>query len=138
VVGGSITALGPYVPFTWVGSAIFVVGSGMIYTLKVNSSAGMWIGYQILAGAGAGACVQIPFIAVQVVLNKKDMPSGNAVAIFFNSLGGAFSISTEYFFEHPHQTDPTVRQKCRPGDHHRCWSHKHPICHFISRIAWRS
>jgi hypothetical protein len=93
VVGGSITALGPYVPFTWVGSAIFVVGSGMIYTLKVNSSAGMWIGYQILAGAGAGACVQIPFIAVQVVLNKKDMPSGNAVAIFFNSLGGAFSIS---------------------------------------------
>jgi Na+/melibiose symporter-like transporter len=93
VVGGSITALGPYVPFTWIGSALFVVGSGMIYTLKVNSGAGMWIGYQILAGAGAGACVQIPFIAVQVVLNKKDMPSGNAVAIFFNSLGGAMSIS---------------------------------------------
>jgi hypothetical protein len=93
VVGGSITALGPYVPFTWIGSVIFVVGSGMIYTLKVNSGAGMWIGYQILAGAGAGACVQIPFIAVQVVLSKKDMPSGNAVAIFFNSLGGAISIS---------------------------------------------
>lgn len=93
VVGGSITALGPYVPFTWIGSIIFVIGSGMIYTLKVNSSAGMWIGYQILAGTGAGACVQIPFIAVQVVLNKKDMPSGNAVAIFFNSLGGAISIS---------------------------------------------
>lgn len=93
VVGGSITALGPYVPFTWVGSAIFVVGSGMLYTLKVNSSAGLWIGYQILAGVGAGACVQIPFIAVQVVLSKKDMPSGNAVAIFFNTLGGAISIS---------------------------------------------
>jgi len=93
VVGGSITALGLYVPFTWLGSVIFVVGSGMIYTLKVNSSPGMWIGYQILAGAGAGACVQVPFIAVQVVLNKKDMPSGNAIAIFFNSLGGAISIS---------------------------------------------
>lgn len=93
MVGGSITALGPYVPFTWLGSIIFVVGSGMIYTLKVNSSPGMWIGYQILAGIGAGACVQIPFIAVQVVLNKQDMPSGNAVAIFFNSLGGAISIS---------------------------------------------
>jgi hypothetical protein len=93
VVGGCITALGPYVPFTYAGAAIFAVGSGMIYTLKVNSNAGMWIGYQILAGAGAGACVQIPFIAVQVVLNKKDMPSGNAVAIFFNSLGGAISIS---------------------------------------------
>lgn len=93
VVGGSITALGPYVPFTWAGSAIFAVGCGMLYTLKVSSGAAAWIGYQILAGIGAGACVQIPFIAVQVVLNKKDMPTGNAVAIFFNSLGGAVAIS---------------------------------------------
>ena len=92
-VGGSITAIGPYKPFLIGGSAVFCVGSGMIYTLKVNSGAGMWIGYQILAGAGAGACVQIPFIAVQVVLSKKDMPVGNAIAIFFNSLGGALAIS---------------------------------------------
>jgi hypothetical protein len=35
----------------------------------------------------------VPFIAVQVVLDAKDMPSGNAVAFFFNSLGGALSIS---------------------------------------------
>lgn len=93
MVGGSVTVLGPYVPFTWFGSAIFAVGSGMLFTLEVSSSAGLWIGYQILAGFGAGACVQIPFIAVQVVLNKKDIPVGNAVAIFFNSLGGAISIS---------------------------------------------
>ena len=93
VVGGSITIIGPYKPFLIAGSAVFAVGAGMIYTLKVNSGAGMWIGYQILAGGGSGACVQIPFIAVQVVLNKKDMPVGNAVAIFFNSLGGALSIS---------------------------------------------
>ena len=93
VVGGSITALGPYVPFTWAGSIIFALGCGMLYTLKVTSSAAAWIGYQILAGVGAGACVQIPFVAVQVVLSKKDMPTGNAVAIFFNSLGGAVAIS---------------------------------------------
>lgn len=92
-VGGFITTVGVYVPFTWVGSAIFTIGAGMLYSLKVHSSAGQWIGYQILAGAGAGMCVQIPFIAVQVVLSKKDMPVGNAVAIFFNSLGGAISIS---------------------------------------------
>lgn len=92
-VGGFVTVVGLYVPFTWVGSAIFTVGSGLIYTLKVTSSASTWIGYQILAGVGAGMCVQIPFIAVQVVLDKKDMPVGNAVAIFFNSLGGAISIS---------------------------------------------
>ena len=93
VVGASITIFGPYVPFTWFGSAVFTIGAGMLHTLKVDSSASKWIGYQILAGVGAGTCVQIPFIAVQVVLSKKDMPTGNAVAIFFNSLGGAFSIS---------------------------------------------
>lgn len=93
VVGGSITLLGPYVPFTWVGSAIFTIGAGLLYSLKPDSSTGTWIGYQIVAGAGAGSCIQIPFIAVQVVLSKKDMPVGNAVAIFFNSLGGAVSIS---------------------------------------------
>jgi hypothetical protein len=52
----------------------------------------MWIGYQILAGIGAGACVQIPFTAIQAVLSKKDMPTGNAIIIFFNSLGSAMSI----------------------------------------------
>ncbi|KAK4551814.1 hypothetical protein LTR86_010900 [Recurvomyces mirabilis] len=92
-VGGAITFLGPYNPPMWAGVIIFTIGSAMIYTLKVGSGTGVWIGYQILAGVGAGACVQIPFIAVQVVLNEKDMPVGNAVAIFFNTLGGAISVS---------------------------------------------
>lgn len=71
----------------------FTIGSGVLYTLQVNSSAGRWIGYQVLAGFGAGASVQIPFISVQVVLSKKDMPSGVAMVIFCNSLGGAVAVS---------------------------------------------
>lgn len=65
----------------------------MVYSLKVESGAGMWIGYQMLAGIGAGAGIQVPFVAIQVVLSSKDMPTGNAIAIFFNSLGGAIAIS---------------------------------------------
>ena len=53
----------------------------MLYTLKVNSGAGKWIGYQILAGIGAGAGVQIPFIAVQVVLSDRDMPTGSTFTL---------------------------------------------------------
>ncbi|MCJ1418886.1 hypothetical protein MMC32_005237 [Xylographa parallela] len=93
VIGGSITSFGWYVPFMWFGAAIFTVGAGLLYTLQVDSGAGMWIGYQILTGIGAGASVQIPFISVQVVLSAKDMPTGNALTIFFNSLGGALAIS---------------------------------------------
>ncbi|KAG9247318.1 major facilitator superfamily domain-containing protein [Calycina marina] len=91
--GAGITYIGWYKPFMVFGASVFTAGAGMIYTLKVTSSAGAWIGYQILAGFGAGAGVQIPFIAVQVVLSAKDMPTGNACTIFFNSLGGAISIS---------------------------------------------
>lgn len=93
VIGGLITVVGWYAPFMWFGSAVFAVGAGMLYTLKVDSSNGKWIGYQILAGVGAGAGVQIPFVAVQVVSSVKDMPTANACVLFFNSLGGALSIS---------------------------------------------
>ncbi|KAF2496011.1 MFS transporter [Lophium mytilinum] len=93
VVGGTVTKIGYYTPFMWIGSAIFCIGAGLLYTLKVNSPAGVWIGYQILAGAGSGMAVQIPFVAVQVVTSEKDMPTGNACVFFFNSLGGALAIS---------------------------------------------
>jgi len=93
LIGGLITLVGWYAPFMWFGSAIFAIGAGMLYTLTVHSPPGQWIGYQILAGIGAGAGVQIPFVAVQVVTNEKDMPTANACVMFFNSLGGALSIS---------------------------------------------
>lgn len=93
IVGGGITAIGWYKPFMIIGGAVFTIGAGMIYTLQVPSGAAKWIGYQLLSGFGAGGGVQIPFIAVQVVLSTKDMPTGNAIAIFFNSLGGAIAIS---------------------------------------------
>ncbi|KAI4917414.1 hypothetical protein J4E85_009933 [Alternaria conjuncta] len=93
LIGGLITLVGWYAPFMWFGSAIFAIGAGMLYTLTVHSPPAQWIGYQILAGIGAGAGVQIPFVAVQVVTNEKDMPTANACVMFFNSLGGALSIS---------------------------------------------
>ncbi|KAF3933335.1 hypothetical protein ABW19_dt0202467 [Dactylella cylindrospora] len=93
IVGASITILGVYTPFMYASAAIFCVGAGLLHTLEPDSSSAKWIGYQVVAGFGAGMGVQIPFIAVQVVLSSADMPVGNALAIFFNSLGGAVSIS---------------------------------------------
>ena len=93
VVGATITVVGWYTPFMWVSAAMFTVGSGLLYTLKPDSGPEKWIGYQLLAGLGAGAGIQIPFISSQVVLSPKDMPTGNALTIFFNTLGGAISVS---------------------------------------------
>ncbi|KAI9713859.1 MAG: hypothetical protein M1820_000589 [Bogoriella megaspora] len=93
IAGGAITVIGYYVPFTWVAAVLFTIGCGLLTTLKVDSSSGIWIGYQILTGFGSGIGIQVPFTAVQVVLSAKDMPSGNAITVFFNTLGGAVSIS---------------------------------------------
>jgi Na+/melibiose symporter-like transporter len=93
IVGAGITILGWYKPFMIGGAVVFTIGAGLIYTFQVDTDTGKWVGYQLLAGLGAGAGVQIPFVAIQVVLSSKDMPTGNSLAIFFNSLGGAISIS---------------------------------------------
>lgn len=93
IVGVAVTLVGWYVPFMYLGTAMFTVGCGLLHTLNVNTPSREWIGYQIIAGLGGGACIQLPFIAVQVVLDMKDMPTGNAIAVFFQLLGGAISIS---------------------------------------------
>ncbi|RFU35989.1 hypothetical protein B7463_g365, partial [Scytalidium lignicola] len=93
VAGVLVTTLGQFKPFMIAGAAIFTVGAGLLYTIHVSSGIAKWVCYQLLAGFGAGGGIQLPFIAVQTVLNNNDMPSGNAMAIFFNSLGGAISIS---------------------------------------------
>ncbi|RVD82330.1 uncharacterized protein DFL_006758 [Arthrobotrys flagrans] len=93
IVGASVTVLGYYTPFMWASAVIFTIGAGLLHTLEVDAPSSKWIGYQVLAGFGAGMGIQIPFVAVQVVLSPDDMPVGNALAIFFNSLGGAISIS---------------------------------------------
>jgi hypothetical protein len=93
VSGSAITALGPYVPWLWVGTVLFAIGCGLLQTLTVQSSASHWIDYQILAGTGIGFSIQVPYLAAQVVLPPEDVPTGNALIIFFNSIGGAVFVS---------------------------------------------
>lgn len=93
LIGAAVAKFGWYTPFMYLGSALFTVGSGLLYTLQVDSTAAKWISYQILAAFGVGASIQIPYAAVQVVLAQKDLPVGTALVIFFNSLGGALATS---------------------------------------------
>lgn len=95
VVAASITRWGYYTPFMYAGAPVFAVGSGLLVLLKANSSTGTWVGYQLLASIGGGACMQIPFISVQVVLAKRDLPTGTALVFFANSLGSAIAVSAD-------------------------------------------
>lgn len=63
------------------GAAIVAIGSGLLYTLDVDTSAAKSVGYQILAGVGDGICVQIPVTAVQAFADAKDIPTVTATVL---------------------------------------------------------
>ena len=93
VVGSLISGLttpktGYYTPFAIVGACIMCVGAGLLTTLQVDTSRGMWIGYQIIYGFGMGLAFQQPNLAAQTVLPTRDVPMGLAL-IFFSQLLGA-------------------------------------------------
>ncbi|KAK6206407.1 MFS aflatoxin efflux transporter [Colletotrichum tabaci] len=93
VSGQIITKIGYYTPVMLVGTCIMIVGAGLLTTLKVDSGAGHWIGFQVLYGAGMGMTYQAPNLAAQTVLKMKDVPIGTSVMFFSQTLGGATFLS---------------------------------------------
>ncbi|KAH8764815.1 MFS multidrug transporter-like protein [Diaporthe sp. PMI_573] len=94
VVGGLITATGIHNPFFILGPAIAAVGSGLFMLLDEQSSAGRWIGFQIVLGVGVGFCLTIPLMLSQVVVETKDVSTATPLIIFAQSMGSAFLLPT--------------------------------------------
>ncbi|CAK7237930.1 hypothetical protein SBRCBS47491_010210 [Sporothrix bragantina] len=93
VAGGVVTAVGYYTPFMIVGSILMPIGYGLITTFAPGEPHSKWIGYQVIAGAGVGLGMQQPLMAVQTVLDIKDVPTGTSVIVFLQTLGGALFVS---------------------------------------------
>jgi hypothetical protein len=88
-----LSTWGYYVPVLAVGSIFASVGSGLIYTLDVNSPSREWIGYQAVVGVGIGLVIQIPIIVGQAVVQPSDISAISAIMLFFESTGGSMLIS---------------------------------------------
>ncbi|KAH8736285.1 major facilitator superfamily domain-containing protein [Ilyonectria robusta] len=93
VAGAIVTYWGYYTPFMIGGSIFMAIGYGLICTLKVDTPTAGWIGYQLLAGVGVGIGMQQPLVAVQVVCDMADVPTGTAMIIFVQTLGGALCVT---------------------------------------------
>jgi hypothetical protein len=93
VAGIVITAVGYYTPFMILGAILISIGFGLLTTFQPDTPQPKWIGYQILAGAGVGFGMQQPMMAVQVVLDIADVPTGVAAIVFLQTLGGALFVS---------------------------------------------
>jgi hypothetical protein len=84
---------GIFNPFLIAGPAVATVGGGLLSTLDQNSSAGEWIGYQIILGVGVGACLTIPLMLAGVAVKPKDVSTATAIMIFAQSIGGAMMLA---------------------------------------------
>jgi len=91
--GGLISVYGHFVHLMVIGSVITTIGTGLIYTFEIDTGAGKWIGYQILAGAGSGLVIQIPIIVNQALVEPSDLASISSITLFLQTIGGAFWVS---------------------------------------------
>lgn len=89
LAGGFITACGYYTPFMILSAAISAIGCGLLTTLQPDAPPAHWIGYQVVLGIGVGMGMQQPLMAVQTVLNIADVPTGTAVVVFSQTVGGS-------------------------------------------------
>jgi hypothetical protein len=87
--GGFTRITGYYTPFQIIGTVLMSIGAGLLTTLQVHSSSGVWIGYQVIYGFGMGMVIQAPNLAAQTVLPKKDVPIGASFMFFTQLLGGS-------------------------------------------------
>ncbi|QRW16005.1 major facilitator superfamily transporter [Rhizoctonia solani] len=93
--GGVINSTGRYWPFL-VGSPLLIsVGSGLLYTLDINSGSGKEIGFQILLGVGIGGALQNTVIAIQAEYAHEEelIPQGSSLVTFTQLIGGIIGIA---------------------------------------------
>ena len=94
ILTGILTSrMGYYMPFLLFGICVTSIGAGLLTILKVNTSTGQWIGYQILYGFGFGASAQAPNMAAQTVLPRNEVSIGISLMLFSQTLFGSIFVS---------------------------------------------
>ncbi|KAK3682778.1 major facilitator superfamily domain-containing protein [Podospora appendiculata] len=98
IVGGLVTTFGVYnvtissstkVPYMIAGGVVCSVGAGLLTTVDLFTSTPQWAAYLVITGLGLGMAMQLPYTALQAVLDPVDIATGNAIAVFSFHLAGA-------------------------------------------------
>ncbi|RYP52330.1 hypothetical protein DL769_010696 [Monosporascus sp. CRB-8-3] len=91
--GGIVSKTGHAVPVQAFGSALATICAGLYYTMNTTTSTGKWIGYQIMGAFGWGVAYSIPNMIIQTTTPPGDLSTANAIILFFQVVGGAFTLS---------------------------------------------
>ena len=92
-VGIAVAKWGVYLPFMWIGTALFTIAGGLLCTLTVSTTTASIIGFQLLAGVGFGFSLQLCATAMRASVGEKDIPIASALSVFAPCFGGALAAS---------------------------------------------
>lgn len=93
LTGAAVSRTGHYIPYMIIGIVISSVAGGVLTTLRFDTSVATWAAVIVVHRLGMGMAQQLPYTAIQAVLEPKDTATGNALAVFSWQLGGAIAVS---------------------------------------------
>jgi len=71
---------------------LLTIGNGLYIHLNAKSSITEVVGFEIVAGIGAGLLFEPPLIALQALVSQEDTATATATLIFIRNIATAFSI----------------------------------------------
>jgi len=87
-----IKATGKYMPMLYSGVIIMILGFGLYIDLPVSRSFAKIILYQIVAGIGAGPIFNTPLVALQAMVEPRDIATATSTFFFARILSAAISV----------------------------------------------
>ncbi|KAJ2615015.1 hypothetical protein H4S08_001443 [Coemansia sp. RSA 1365] len=93
IAGIIVTKTGRCHELIVVGSAVMLLGNGLLIMLGSDGSLGKIIAFLLICGLGVGMCVQTINLLGQASVRGKDMAVATTTFLFFRSLGMVLSVS---------------------------------------------
>ncbi|KAJ1720458.1 hypothetical protein LPJ53_004909 [Coemansia erecta] len=93
VSGFLVTKTGRYRLMVILGTAVFVVGTGLMVLFDEKINMGKQIGFMIIMGFGLGFNIQILLIVVQTASKTEDMAAATTLFLFMRILGSSIGIA---------------------------------------------
>ncbi len=87
--GQLISRTGRYKPFPIAGTAIMVIGLGLLSTMDASTGRLAASGYMFVLGLGLGLVMQVLVLAVQNAVDYSDLGVATSGASLFRSIGGS-------------------------------------------------
>ncbi|KAJ1725997.1 hypothetical protein LPJ61_005494, partial [Coemansia biformis] len=93
VSGFIVTKTGRYRMMVILGTAVFILGLGLLILFDENINTGKQIGFLLITGFGLGFNIQILLIVVQTSAPLEDMASATTLFLFSRTLGSSIGVA---------------------------------------------